>query len=31
MAIEKIGELVGILREEFEAEHVDIPWVQIKR
>ena len=31
LCILQIGELVGILSEEFKAEHANIPWAQIKK
>lgn len=31
LCILQIGELVGILSDEFKAEHTDIPWAQIKK
>lgn len=31
LCILQIGELVGILSDEFKTEHADIPWAQIKK
>ena len=31
LCILQIGELVGVLSDEFKEEHPDIPWAQIKK